>query len=264
MHWRLGVIGSPIEHSVSPRLHEAGLRYLGLKGTSEKLEIDLAHAGHITEVMGQRFDAVSLTMPLKEVAAQLCDEVDETAARLGVVNTLVCREGSLRGASTDGKGFTDSLHAQFSLSVANLHVVVLGSGGAARGIVDALVAEAVGSVAVIGRNASSVASLVGRYPDVVDHSLMYRPVDLIVNTTPSQRRTDSSAVMQGVSRDTVAVDITYSPRISPWLDLHDRLGCRYANGLAMVAHTVARQMNWWWQSDIPPSYLLAALVEDVA
>ena len=188
MIWRLGVLGSPIEHSLSPQLHEAGLKYLGYGGTSERVQIDREHAPRIGELMGQRFDAVSVTMPLKEVARSMCDAVDDTAANLGVVNTLLWRDEKICGASTDGAGFVDSVRAEFSFSFADAHVVVLGSGGAARGIVDSLVAEGVATVAVIGRNVSSVAALVRRYPSVVDHNLIYRPVDLIVNTTPSQGR----------------------------------------------------------------------------
>lgn len=264
MIWRLAVLGSPIEHSVSPQLHEAGLKYLGFEGTSQRVQIDQAHAARIGEVMGDRYDAVSLTMPLKEVAAGMCDQLDETAARLGVVNSLLWRESKLWGASTDGAGFIDSLRAEFSFSVAHTHVVVLGSGGAARGIVEALVGEGASSITVIGRNASSVASLVSRHPSVGDHSLIYRPVDLIVNTTPSSGRLDASAVMQGVSRETIAVDITYAPRVSPWLARHAELGCPHANGLAMLANTVARQMNWWWDSDIPGRYLMPTLREALA
>lgn len=264
MIWRLGVMGSPIEHSLSPQLHRAGLEYLGYEGTSVRVEIDRDGAARIKEMMGSELDAVAVTMPLKEVAAAACDELEATAARLGVVNSLLWRDGSLRGTSSDGAGFIAALGAQFSLSVANLHVVVLGSGGAARAIVDAMVESGAGPITVLGRNPATVASLAQRYPLVIDHSLIYRPVDLIVNTTPARGRVDSWAVMQGVSRDTVAVDITYSPRTSPWLALHADLGCPHANGLSMLAHTVARQMNWWWGSDIPGQYLVAALEEALA
>jgi shikimate dehydrogenase len=259
--WRLGVIGSPIAHSVSPQLHLAGLKYLGFEGTSQRLEVDEAHAYRIREVMGVQFDALSLTMPLKAVAATMCDELDERATALGVVNSLLWREGRLLGASTDGDGFIDSLHGELAASVADMHVVVLGSGGAARAIVDSLVREGASLVTVLGRNPVSVGQLVDAHPRVVDHSLIYRPIDLIINTTPSASRDEQSAVMQGVSRDTIAIDVTYEPRESAWLARYALLGCVYRNGLSMLAYTVARQMNWWWNSDIPGSYLLPALTE---
>ena len=261
--WRLGVIGSPIDHSVSPQLHAAGLAYLGFEGSSIRLDIDEANAGRIREVMGPEFDALSLTMPLKAVAATLCDELDERARSLGVVNSLLWRDEKLLGTSTDGAGFIDSLRGEFSLSVADMHVVVMGSGAAARAIVDSLVREDVHSITVLGRNPTTVLSLVDQYSNVADHSVIFRPVDLIVNTTPSLSREPVNAVMQGVTRETVAVDITYEPRLSSWLERHAQLGCRNTNGLSMLAYTVARQMNWWWDSDIPGSYLLAALLQAI-
>ena len=262
--WRLGVIGSPVAHSMSPQMHLAGLKFMGFEGTSQRLDVDEAHAVRIREVMGTSFDAMSLTMPLKAIAATLCDELDDRARTLGVVNSLLWREGRLWGASTDGDGFVDSLRGELGVDVHDQHVVVLGSGGAGRAIVDSLVREGAAAITVLGRNSRSVAELVSAYPRVVDHSLIYRPIDLIVNSTPVASRDEHAAVLQGVSRDTVAIDITYEPRESPWLALHADLGCEHRNGLSMLAYTVARQMNWWWNGDIPGSYLLSALVEELS
>ncbi len=259
--WRLGVVGSPIEHSLSPQLHVAGLAYLGLEGTSERLDVDLEHAHQLRGMMGERFDALAVTMPLKERAAALCDDLEERAAALGVVNSLLWRDDRLLGASTDGAGFLDSLRGEFGVGVSGAHVVVLGSGGAARAIVDALVREGASAVSVLGRNADTVTALVNAHRGVVDHTLIYRPVELIVNTTPSSSRVHHGAALQGVSRETIAVDITYEPRQSPWLAQHAAMGCRTRNGLSMLAYTVARQMNWWWDSDIPGAHLLSTLTE---
>ncbi len=259
--WRLGVVGSPVEHSLSPQLHRAGLKYMGFQGTSQRLDIDREHAFRVREVMGTAFDALSLTMPLKEIATSLCDELDERATALGVVNTLLWRDGRLAGASTDGAGFIDALGGEFGTSVTDMHVVVLGSGGAARAIVDSLVREGARAVSVIARNPTSVAKLIDAHPGIVDNVPTCGPIDLVVNTTPSTTRENDVTVMPGVSRDTIAVDITYEPRQSRWLAQYGGIGCRHRNGLAMLAYTVARQMNWWWNSDIPGSFLLTALTE---
>lgn len=259
--WRLGVIGSPIAHSLSPQLHLAGLRYLGLEGASERLDVDLEHAERIRDLMGSPYDALSLTMPLKAVAATLCDELDERASQLGVVNSLLWREGRLLGASTDGAGFVDAVAGEFGVNVADRYVVVLGSGGAARAIVDSLVRDGVRAVTVRGRNPVSVGQLVAMDPRVLEVREGDPPIDIIVNTTPVSSRGADVSLMEGVTPETVAIDITYEPRQSPWLAAHADLGCPHGNGLAMLAYTVARQMNWWWNSDIPGSYLLSDLSE---
>jgi shikimate dehydrogenase len=137
--------------------------------------------------------------------------------------------------------------------------VILGAGGAARAIVDSLVDQGANSIAVLGRSEANVRQIVSRHPNVVDHMVLYRPVDMIVNTTPVQGRAPDASLMQGVSRDTIAVDITYEPRMSPWLAQHAQYGCRHTNGLAMLAYQSARQMNWWWGSHLDGATLLKAL-----
>jgi len=259
MQWRLGVVGSPIAHSLSPTLHEAGLALAGLQGSSRRLEIVEAEASSLRDLMGASFDALSVTMPLKAAAAGLCDHLDERAASLGVVNSLLWRDGQLWGAASDGPGFIDALRGVFDVGVENFHVVVLGAGGAARAIVDSLVLEGATSVSVHGRSGANVAKIVARHRNVVDHNILYRPVDLIINTTPVSSRALDAAVIQGVTRDTIAIDITYDPVLSPWLALHADLGCRHSNGLAMLAFTVTRQMNWWWNTTLDGAQLLKAV-----
>lgn len=259
MDWRLGVVGSPIAHSLSPQLHARGLELAGLGGTTTRYELDEERAGELRELMGTTFDALSVTMPLKAAAATMCDDVDERAAVLGVVNSLLWRDGRLHGAATDGPGFTDSLRGEFSVEVDNMHVVVIGAGGAAAAIIESLVDQGVQTVVVHARNEERVRRIVQRHANVVDHMVLYRPVDLVVNTTPAPGRRDVAAVMQGVSPDTIAVDITYEPRTSPWLALHADLGCPHSNGLAMLAYQAARQMNWWWGSSLRGSQLLEVL-----
>src|ERR1700687_260097 len=132
MNWRLGVAGFPIDHSLSPKLHEAGLAQVGLTGTSERVALRESEAGRLGELLGTRFDALSITMPLKAAAAGACDVLEPVAARLGVVNSLLLRDGRVTGTATDGDGFVDSLRAQFDLEPDGLAVAVLGAGGAAR------------------------------------------------------------------------------------------------------------------------------------
>ncbi|MHB8826523.1 MAG: shikimate dehydrogenase family protein [Acidimicrobiales bacterium] len=240
MNWRLAVVGHPIEHSLSPRLHEAGLALAGLTGTSERVAIALEEFAALEGLLGARFDALSVTMPLKELAASLCTHLDGPATRTSMVNSLWYRDGLIHGANTDGEGFVDALAATLGVTVAGRHVAVIGTGGAARGIVDALASHGAARVDVRGRSPERVAWLAERY-DVVGPSEVY---DVVVNATPVLGRDDQ--VLPGVTDTTVAVDITYEPRRSPWLRAYEERGCRIANGLGMLAFQAARQMSWWW------------------
>jgi shikimate dehydrogenase len=259
MTWRVGVAGSPVAHSLSPQLHEAGLRLAGLEGTSRRVELERSEAPRLSELLSQEFDALSITAPLKYEAFTQCDELSDAARRTESVNSLLKRDGVLCGESTDGEGFLNALRAEFGSVVENAHAVVLGAGGAASAVVDALVHHGAASVAVHARNEAKVHELSDRYPNVFSSSLVYRPVDLIVNTVPVAGRDVEAAVLQGVHHETVAVDITYDPRFSSWRTLYDEAGCRTMNGLAMLAYQAALQMQWWWGVEIDGALLLEVL-----
>ena len=258
MIWRLGVTGYPIEHSLSPRLHEAGLRLAGLEGSSQRLAIVEDEIDRLGGLLGTSFDALSVTMPLKSAAVKLCTDLDEVAARTGVVNSLLVRDGEVHGACTDGRGFIAALRATFGTDVEGMHVVVLGAGGAASGIVDALVEAKAGSVSVRARNRAKVDALTSEYSTVDGDGSQSRPGELIVNTIPVAGRVDA-AVTPGVSADTIAVDISYEPRVSTWRALHERAGCRSANGLGMLAYQAALQMQWWWAVPMDGAKLLEVI-----
>ena len=260
MSWRLGVAGFPIEHSLSPRLHEVGLVLAGLEGSSARVELHEGEAPRLADLMHTQFDALSVTMPLKAEAARICDWLDDAAQRTGVVNSLLARDGQLLGACTDGQGFLHALVAEFAVSLLGARTVVLGAGGAARGIVDALVHAGVESVSVYARTPANVAVLVDRYENVYDHEHSPSEIDLIVNTTPSASRTAESRVLAGTGVATLAVDITYEPRMSPWRTLYEHAGCRSTNGLGMLAFQAALQMEWWWDTSIDAAALLEAIL----
>lgn len=246
MNWRLGVVGSPIAHSLSPVLHEAGLALAGLAGHSTRLEVGLDEAPRLREIVLEHFDAVSVTAPLKGRAVEVCDVVTEVARRTDSVNAILVRDGRLEGNSTDGAGFVDALEARFGPTVEGAHALVLGAGGAARALVDAMVERGVASVSVLARRPGAAEAIAARYPAVYSSTLVYRPVDLVVNTIPAGARPQSRSLLQGVGPHTVAVDLAYEPRETPWLALHRAHGCRTQNGLPMLAYTAALLMSWWW------------------
>ena len=257
MRWRLGVVGFPIEHSLSPVLHEAGLHLAGLEGTSTRVALRQDETTRLAELMRSSFDALSVTMPLKESALALCDEVGSVASRVGVVNSLLARDGRLLGDSTDGPGFVDALLWLFGVEPSGMDVLVLGAGGAARSIVDALIEAGAASVEVGGRTRAHVERLASRY-DRVSSARVGGHADLIVNTVPATTRGEFSSDPKA-SSTTICVDIAYEPRTTPWLVGYSEMGCRCANGLAMLAFQAARQMRWWWDVEIDGANLLESL-----
>ena len=256
MTWRTGVAGHPVAHSLSPTLHEAGFEMSARRGTSTRLDIGIDGAATLREVLGSQFDSLSITMPLKVTAATLCDELDATAAQTGSVNSMLWRDGRILGASTDGAGFVAAVTPLLGSSLAGLRVVILGAGGAARAIVHALAAAGVASVTVVGRSPENVERLVTAYPCATTE--LDGAVDLVVNTVAVSDRGEPET-LAGVQHGTLCVDITYEPRVSAWLAHHDQAGCRTQNGLAMLAHQAALQMQWWWGVEIDGAKLLEVI-----
>ncbi len=256
MSFRLGVIGSPISHSLSPQLHEAGLRAVGLEGGSTRHEVDQDSFTAFMATASESFDALSVTAPLKTLAYERAGELTDAARAVEAVNSLLFRDGKIYGHNTDGEGFVSALRARFQTDFADCHVVVLGAGGAARSIIRSLVQDGVSSIAVHGRSEENVNRACAPYSNVFGFSLVYRPVDLVINTIPSSSRHVEKAVLQGISPDSAAVDITYEPRQSQWRGLYENLGCQTDNGLRMLAHQAAAQLTWWLERDFDGEALL--------
>ncbi len=258
MRWRLGVVGSPIDHSRSPELHQAGLASVGLTGHSERIDVTLDEVDTFVARMGRDFDAVSVTMPLKAALATRCEWLDESAIRLGVVNSLRWHEGALQGRATDGPGFLNALFGEWHYDVMGRHVVVEGTGGSATAIIDALVHAGVARVSLVGRNDQARHALCAMYSGVVCDDRTDDHVDLVVTTTPAPGRSDPS-MYAGVDHATRAVDITYNEPVSKWMKYYSAEGCAVMNGLPMLAYQAALQMSWWWGVPLDGAALMTVL-----
>ncbi|MEP6698890.1 MAG: hypothetical protein ABJB09_04095, partial [Verrucomicrobiota bacterium] len=132
---RLGVLGEPVAHSLSPRMQNAALRagkldlqYARFQIAPNELSDALARARDL------EFVGLNLTIPHKIAALNLMDSVDENAQRIGAVNTVTIDHGKLCGSNTDGKGFARAIREEFSVDLRDLRVMILGAGGAARAI----------------------------------------------------------------------------------------------------------------------------------
>jgi shikimate dehydrogenase len=152
----------------------------------------------------------------------------------------------------------DALRAQFDLDPRGLSVAVMGAGGAARAIVDALDRGGAASIALSGRTPAHVEWIAARHASVVAATRPASTVDLVINTVPVNGR-ERPALVDGATASTVCVDVTYEPRMTPWREAYADLGCRTANGLGMLAFQAARQMSWWWGCDVDGALLLKAV-----
>jgi shikimate dehydrogenase len=266
----VGVIGHPVRHSLSPLLHNTAFAALGLNWTSLAFEVAPGQvAGALAGVRALGIAGLSVTMPHKAEVAALVDECSDVASALGVVNCVVNKEGTLRGENTDGAGFLASLSRAAGFDPAGKRCLVVGAGGAARAVVLALSAAGAAAVTVLNRTASraeAVAALAGSIGRVgaVGDDLAVADADLVVNATPvgmaGTGALDEDTLVPALllHRGQVVVDLIYAPRRTAWLADAAKAGAVTVDGLGMLVHQAAAQLELWTGLAAPVEHMWLA------
>lgn len=246
------LIGSPVEHSLSPVIHQAAFDAAGADWSYVAFDVapgDASAAIDAMRVLG--IGGLSVTMPHKRAVAEAVDRLDPAAAALQSVNTVSWDGDQLVGSSTDGAGFVSSL-AEIGIDVAGARVAVIGAGGAARSVIDALGRAGAGAIAVINRSADPALlaaglAAVARVGSVVDVTT----ADIVVNATsvgmgvPPGAAGDLPCAVELLRPEQVAVDLVYHPLRTAWLAAADAVGARAVDGLGMLIHQAALQQHRW-------------------
>lgn len=256
-HLLLGVIGDPILHSKSPAMHTAALQATGIPGTYVPLHVTADRLQDaIQGVRALGFRGVNVTVPHKVEVMRYVDEIDEGARYIGAVNTIVNDGGRLTGYNTDGIGYIRSLKEEAISGLNGKRVVVLGSGGAARGIIYALLQEGPAKVVVANRTANKAVELAEEWShlghiegvgmdEIEDH---LDGVDLLINTTSvgmypnvEQCPIEPSRIPHGI----VVSDLIYNPLKTKLLKQAELHGCVIHNGLGMFVYQGGYAFEYW-------------------
>jgi shikimate dehydrogenase len=260
-----GVIGDPVRHSLSPNLHNAAYRALGLDWIYAAFAVpDGTAADALVAMRALGLAGLSVTMPHKTAVASLCDALSPAAAALRSVNTVTPEPGGrLAGDSTDGAGFLRAL-AEAGEDVAGRDVLVLGGGGAARALAFALAQEGA-RVTVAARRApaaSDAAALANGTAISWDgRADAAAGSDLVVNATPVGMAGDPALPLpaEAVGAGQVVVDLVYEPRETPLLAAARARGARVVPGLGMLVHQAALQVEQWTGRAAPIDAMRAAV-----
>jgi shikimate dehydrogenase len=240
-----GVMGWPIGHSLSPRLHTYWLKKYGIEGSYEALAVrpeQLAQKLH--ELPEHGFRGVSLTIPHKEKALMSMDELDPIAQRIGSVNTVVVRaDGSLEGRNTDVYGFMQNLLAA-GVDVQAGPATILGAGGSARAVVVALQDMGAEEIRIVNRTPERAEALkrqVGGMIEVFPWDRARSAMDgamLLVNTTSlgMQGQPPLEVTIDGLARKATVTDLVYAPLMTVLLLRAQRREHRIVDGLGMLLH----------------------------
>jgi shikimate dehydrogenase len=246
-----GVIGWPVAHSRSPRLHGTWLNRYGIDGAYVPFAVRPADFSAVVPALAAAgLRGVNVTIPHKEAAFALCDEVTDHAARLGAVNTLVFADGRITGMNTDGYGFIANLHAA-GIALGG-PALILGAGGAARAIAGAL-AEAGAAVTISNRTAERAAAVADTLPgakllDWAARSAALGDYALLVNTT-SLGMTGHAPLEIDLARAPAGMavaDIVYAPLVTPLIDAARARGLTAVEGLGMLLHQAVPGFAAWF------------------
>lgn len=248
------VVGNPIEHSKSPLIHA-----MFAEQTGQQLEYDKLLApldGFETSVRDflRNGRGVNVTVPFKEQAWALVDEHTAAAERAGAVNTILRREdGSLLGDNTDGKGLVRDLQVNAGLSLQGLSILLVGAGGAARGVIQPLLAAGPAHLCVINRTVSKAEELASLFVDqgpiaAAGLQWLVEPVDLIINATSASLAGDVPPIPESLIEPgrTWCYDMMYSngeTAFNQWA--RENGAARCIDGLGMLVEQAAEAFALW-------------------
>ncbi len=268
---RAGVVGWPIEHSRSPTIHRYWLNELGIPGAYDKYAVRPEDFRQFADKIGRYgFLGANVTAPHKEAAFGACDRRTDVAEALGAVNTLWREEGLLWGDNTDVAGFLANLdEATPGWDERKGVAVVIGAGGAARGIIYALVSRGFERIAVFNRTQSRAETLARHFGGSTvaiawdDLATELPNTDLLVNAS-SLGMVGQPPLTLDVSAlpgRAVVADAVYVPLRTPLIEAAGARGLRAAEGLGMLLHQAAPAFARWFGARPVVTPALRALVE---
>lgn len=275
---RLAVLGFPIAHSASPRMHQLALNAHDIDARYIRLEVEPGRIAEAFEKMrALGFIGCNVTVPHKLEAMENCDEIDPVARAFGAVNTVRFDADATRGFNTDGPGFANAIKDEFGVPLASLKVAIAGAGGGAgQAIAAQCVLSGVEKLVLANRTAEKLGPLVERLRELgsatqitalsfddaslADHC---RACDLIVNTSSVGLKAGDASILPAdcLKPEHMVYDTIYQPPVTPLLAMASQRSCRTANGLSMLIHQGALAFQHWFPGTDPLPMMRAALAQ---
>ena len=273
-----GIFGYPIGHSISPAMHNAAFERAGIDAVYEAWETasdDLAEG--VSSLRGENYLGANVTVPHKQAVMEHLDEIDDLAARIGAVNTIVNQSGRLIGSNTDALGFINSLQSEAGVIVVGMKIVLIGAGGAARAAAYALADAKAGALTIANRTVERAESLVAELRETGAEATAFsiadpyflsacERADLIVNSTSvgmlhGPAEDESPIPASAISPGCVVYDMVYNPIKTPLLKDAENAGAQVVGGLPMLVYQGAAAWTRWTGRDAPVEVMFGAAKE---
>lgn len=259
MTYSLGLIGYPIKHSLSPWIHEQFLSQLNLDGSYELFEIDPSQdfKAALSKLKELNLTGFNVTVPYKETIIDYLDEIDEQALKIGAVNTVLNNNGRWIGYNTDGLGYVDALEDKYPSIIQQKasKILILGSGGASRGIYNGLKSSGYHRIDIANRTAKkadeiSKTNLVGQTKiiSLTKASEELAKYDIIIQTTSVGMKPNEHEKiidLKQLSKDSIVSDIVYQPIMTKFLYESKEIGANIHHGHTMLLYQAKLAFEIW-------------------
>lgn len=253
---KAAVIGDPISHSLSPKIHNFFLQQLGIEGSYEAIRVqkdELREA--VQKLVDQGFAGFNVTLPHKEKIFEICDEIDETARLTGAVNTVVITpEKKLRGLNSDVSGFLQNLkNSQPNFDLRGKNIFIIGAGGAARAVVYGLLKSEVKKIYLTNRTEKKFTDVEFLSRENFEKKL--DECDLLVNTTSlGMLGKDTLRVdLKNLKHSAIVYDIVYNPLKTELLKSAEIRGNQIVTGIGMLVEQALVGFEEWFGKRPEPS-----------
>jgi shikimate dehydrogenase len=267
-----GVIGWPVEHSLSPVIHNAAFASLGMDWVYVPLPVApgaLRTAAAGIAALG--FRGVNVTMPHKTESAEIADELSDDARRLRAVNTFVVSGETLQGHNTDAPGFDRFLRRDVGFDPAGCSTLLFGAGGAARAVALALGRAGAAQLKVAIREEARARDLLaavdgtGLRVETIPFDVAEGvAADLVVNATPLGADGVTAPPMPAIGPGVVVVDLLYRAAPTPWQIAAREAGAEVHGGLGLLLHQAALSFELWTGTPAPLEAMSAAALGSLA
>ncbi|MBM2837496.1 MAG: Shikimate dehydrogenase [Deltaproteobacteria bacterium] len=264
----VGIFGYPVSHTLSPLMQNAALEALGLNYIYIPFEVrpeSLESAVKGMQALG--LAGVNVTVPYKEAVIPFLDEIDIDAELIGAVNTIVNKNGRLKGYNTDSPGYIRSLHEDAGFDPKGKTILVIGAGGAARGIIAGLLLNGTSEIIIANRTIEKAEEIKVNYAKIcrrkhiqiktaplsyLNNRQILSSVDLIVNTTSMGLEGGAPDVdLASTSRHVLISDIAYKPPLTQFLKKAQGAGRKTLGGLGMLVYQGAISLEIWTGQKAP-------------
>ncbi|MCS5586525.1 MAG: shikimate dehydrogenase [Gammaproteobacteria bacterium] len=249
---RYGVFGNPIEHSLSPVIHTKFAKQTGVDIQYDKVLAPINDFAHSAKsFIDQGAKGFNITVPFKIEAFNLATQLTLNARTAGAVNTIKVNGGELIGENTDGTGLVNDLTKNLGIDLNNKSILVLGAGGATRGILLPLLKQAPKRLMIANRTASKAEKLAldfssyGKTCGFGLEKIKDTPVDVIINATSASLDGQMPTIANGVANDAICYDLMYGTQ-TPFMDWANANNAKMVvDGLGMLVEQAAAAFEFW-------------------